>query len=69
MLTLGIKKEFRGKGLELLLIKQGLEAARKMGWEYGEMSWTLEDNTLINNTIEALGSELYRRYRIYEKKI
>jgi len=33
------------------------------------MSWTLEDNTLINNTIEALGSELYRKYRIYEKKI
>jgi len=69
MLTLGIKKEFRGKGLELLLIKQAIQSAIKMGWEYGEMSWTLEDNALINNTIEALGSDLYRKYRVFEKKI
>jgi GNAT superfamily N-acetyltransferase len=69
MLTLGIKKEFRGKGIELLLIKHAILAAKKMGWEYGEMSWTLEDNALINNTIEALGSELYRKYRIFEKKL
>jgi len=69
MLTLGIKKEFRGKGLELLLIKQAILSAKKMGWDYGEMSWTLEDNTLINNTIETLGGEIYRKYRLFEKKI
>jgi GNAT superfamily N-acetyltransferase len=69
MLTLGVKKEFRGKGIEMMLIKQGILAAEKMGWEYGEMSWTLEDNALINSVIEALGSELYRKYRIFEKKI
>jgi GNAT superfamily N-acetyltransferase len=69
MLTLGVKKEFRGKGIELVLIKQAILAAKKMGWEYGEMSWTLEDNPLINSVIEALGSTLYRKYRIYEKKL
>ncbi|MCM2266970.1 MAG: hypothetical protein NDI60_04250 [Elusimicrobiales bacterium] len=69
LLTLGIKKEFRGKGLELLMIKQAILSAKKMGWEYGEMSWTLEDNTLINNTIETLGGELYRKYRLFEKKL
>ncbi len=69
LLTLGVKKEFRGKGIEMILIKQAIASARKMGWEYGEMSWTLEDNALINSPIEALGSELYRKYRIYEKKI
>jgi GNAT superfamily N-acetyltransferase len=69
MITLGVKKEFRGKGIEMMLIKQGIMAAGKMGWEYGEMSWTLEDNTLINGVIEALGSELYRKYRIFEKKL
>jgi len=69
LLTLGIKKEFRGKGLELLMIKQAILSAKKMGWEYGEMSWTLEDNALINNTIESLGGEVYRKYRLYEKKL
>lgn len=69
MLTLGVKKEFRGKGLELLLIERAIASARKLGWEWGEMSWTLEDNTLINGTIESLGGELYRKYRLFEKKL
>jgi GNAT superfamily N-acetyltransferase len=69
MLTMGVKQEFRGKGIEIALIKQAILAAKKMGWEYGEMSWTLEDNTLVNSVIEALGSQLYRKYRIFEKKL
>ena len=69
LLTLGVKKEFRGKGIELLLIKQAIQAAKKMGGEYGEVSWTLEDNVLINTPIEALGAELYRKYRLFEKKL
>ncbi len=69
MLTLGVKKEFRGKGIELLLIKHAFLSARKLGWKSAELSWTLEDNELINNTIEALGGKLYRKYRIYRKDL
>ena len=69
MLTLGVKKEFRGRGLEMFLIKKAIESGEKMGWEYGEMSWTLEDNALINNTIESVGGKVYKKYRIYEKKL
>ncbi len=69
MLTLGVKKEFRGRGLEMLLIKQAVESARKLGWTYGEMSWTLEDNTQINSIIEAVGGRLYRKYRLYRKDL
>lgn len=69
LLTLGVKKEFRGKGIEMLLIKQAIAGAKKMGWRYGELSWTLEDNALINGTIEAIGGTLYRKYRLYEKKL
>ena len=69
MLTLGVKKEFRNRGLEILLIKQGLASAKKLGWEYGEVSWMLEDNDKINNAIEAVGGTIYKKYRIYEKKL
>ncbi len=69
MLTLGVKKEFRNKGIELLLIKQSIQSAKKLGWKYGELSWTLEDNKLINNTIETIGGKLYRKYRVYEKRL
>ncbi len=69
LLTLGVKKEFRGKGIELLLIKQAVASAKKLGWEYGELSWTLEDNDLINKPIEAMGGRVYRKYRLFEKKL
>lgn len=69
LLTLGVKTEFRGKGIELLLIKQAITSAKKLGWEYGELSWTLEDNTLINGTIEAVGGRLYRKYRLFTKPL
>lgn len=69
MLTLGVKKEYRGRGLEMLLIKQAIESAKKLGWTYGEMSWTLEDNTQINGVIEAIGGKVYRKYRVYSKKL
>lgn len=69
LLTLGVKKEFRNKGIELLLIKQAIESAAANNWEYGEMSWTLEDNAKINKTIESIGGEKYRTYRLYGKTL
>ncbi|HNW45232.1 MAG TPA: GNAT family N-acetyltransferase [Elusimicrobiales bacterium] len=69
LLTLGVKKEFRNRGLEILLIKRAMEAARRMKWAYGEMSWTLEDNAAINGVIEAVGGRVYRKYRIFEKTV
>ena len=69
MLTLGVKKKFRNKGLELLLIRQAMDSAVQMKWAYGEMSWTLEDNAMINKTIADVGGQKYKTYRIYGKKL
>ena len=32
-----------------------------------ELGWTLEDNKLVNQTIEAVGGKKYKIFRIYEK--
>ncbi|HBB67554.1 MAG: hypothetical protein A2X28_00780 [Elusimicrobia bacterium GWA2_56_46] len=69
LLALGVKKEFRGRGLELLLIKQAVASAAKMGWEYGDLSWTLEDNDRVNNVILAVGAKVYKKFRIYERAV
>jgi hypothetical protein len=39
------------------------------GYTGAELSWTLEDNALINRTIEAVGGRRYKTYRIYEREI
>lgn len=69
LMALGVKKEFRNKGLEAVLYYEILKAAREAGYSGGELSWTLEDNDQINRGIEAMGGRLYKKYRIYEAEL
>ena len=69
MLALGVIEEYRGKGIEVMIILKAIEIAKKLGWEWGELSWTLEDNLKINKTIEKFGGKIYKKYRIYRKEL
>jgi GNAT superfamily N-acetyltransferase len=69
VLTLGVKEEYRKKGIEGLLYLESFKAAVKKGYERAEMSWILEDNILMQRGCELMGGKLYKKYRIYEKKI
>jgi len=70
LMALGVKKEYRGKGLEAVLYYEILMACRKYGYSGGgELSWTLEDNDLINKGISAMGGVVYKKYRIYEASL
>jgi len=40
-----------------------------LGYQWAELSWTLEDNRPINIGIEKMGARLYKRYRLYERKL
>ena len=69
ILTMGVKEEYRKKGIEGLLYLEAFKAAVKKGYERAEMSWILEDNVLMQRGCELMGGRLYKKYRIYEKKI
>jgi len=66
---LGVMGEWRQRGLELTIIKQIAENAKRAGYIGGECSWVLEDNDAMNKAIAASGAELYKTYRIYEKSL
>lgn len=66
---LGVVKEHRNKGLELVLIDEILKRARLKGYTQGECSWILEDNDAMNKSIEASGARLYKTYRLYQKSL
>ena len=42
--------------------------AMQEDWDIGdcEMSWILEDNVLMNRSLEAMGAKRYKTYRIYD---
>ena len=68
-LTGGLRPEYRGQGLESLLLLQLVETAYQKGYRFGEMSWILESNDKVQRSIELLGGEIYKTYRIYQKPL
>lgn len=67
-LLLGIKPEYQRLGVPLVAVDQVLRKGYERGWDYIEVSWTLEDNRMVNSLLDKLGGELYKRYRIYRKE-
>jgi hypothetical protein len=73
LMMLGIAQELRGVkrygGLSLALYVEISRRGRAKGYEYGELSWTLEDNHPMNLGIKAMGAKVYKKYRLFEKSI
>ena len=66
VLALGVVEEFRPSGLAAAFYATLVRNARKLGYGDCEMSWILEDNTLMNRSLEVMGAKRYKTYRIYE---
>ena len=73
LVMLGIKSEMRHQrryaGLSHALYVEVAKRGEKLGYEWGELSWTLEDNRPINLGIKSMGAKIYKKYRVYEKAI
>ncbi len=70
MLVLDLVEEYRRRGISELLILRTLDYGKNIiGYRGAELGWTLEDNYLINRTVEAVGSKRYKTYRIFEKPL
>ncbi|HEU4385349.1 MAG TPA: N-acetyltransferase [Anaeromyxobacteraceae bacterium] len=66
MLALGIKEGWRRRGLDAVLIVETIRRTGELGYEGGEVGWTLEDNDLINRAIEGVGGQRSRVHRVFE---
>jgi len=69
LLLLGIRPEYRNKGVDALLYREGFNGIKKRGYKRLEFSWILEDNVAVQRIVELVGGSLYKRYRIYEKDL
>ena len=65
----GVMKEYRETGIIAVLYYETEKANLRLGYEWCELGWNLEDNELINRFDEAIGGKLYKKYRIYETEI
>jgi len=66
VLALGVVDEHRASGLAAAFYATLVRNARELGYGDCEMSWILEDNVLMNRSLEVMGAKRYKTYRIYE---
>lgn len=65
----GIKEEFRGRGLDVLMGHAMLSSAMESGMKWIDTHHELEHNTKIRAEMERVGGEVYKRYRVFQKSI
>lgn len=68
---MGVRKQYQNSPAGIALACLVIDAPRKAGLARGikevEMSWILEDNVAMRGILDKIGSEPYKRYRIFGK--
>jgi len=66
ILALGVVEEYRTSGVAAAFYATLFRNAQRLGYADCEMSWILEDNVLMNRSLQVMGAKRYKTYRIYE---
>lgn len=69
MMLGGVKKEFRGKGIDVLMGVKILESAIKQKMELIDSHLVLEDNHKMRAEYERVGGKVVKKFRIYQKDL
>ncbi len=69
IVLLGFRRDYRNRGLFPLFAYEAARRAREIGFEGAEASWILEDNEALRAPLEAMGLQVHKRWRIYERAI
>ncbi|MCK4801694.1 MAG: GNAT family N-acetyltransferase [Anaerolineales bacterium] len=67
--AMGVIPEYRKLGIDALFYYKTALVAAKKGIKIAEMSWILDNNDKMNKPIIAMGGQVYKTYRIYEKSL
>jgi len=65
----GIKKEYRGRGIDVMIGYTTIFSAQKAGFKFADSHHELEDNMKVRAEMERLGGKVYKRFRIYKKDL
>jgi GNAT superfamily N-acetyltransferase len=69
IILLGLRPEWRGKGVDALLYRWVWEQALTKGIRWGEAGWILEDNHPMRNGLARMGFQAYKTYRMYDRPV
>lgn len=65
----GIKKEYRGVGLDALMGMAMISSAQQAGFEIIDTHHEMESNVRVRAEMERMGGQVYKIYRVYQKSL
>lgn len=68
MPLMGVKQEYRNKGVELAMLLEVMKALLPSQYDYLDSGWVLETNPLIKISL-SLGGKIYKTHRFYQKSL
>jgi hypothetical protein len=64
-----IKEKYRGLGLDALMGTRTLISAREAGFEVMDTHHEMEANVRVRAEMERMGGRLYKKFRVFQKKL
>ncbi|KAA5537139.1 hypothetical protein F0919_05560 [Taibaiella lutea] len=69
IIALGVMEPYRKMGIEACFYATIMKNGLGKGIKFGEASWMLEHNDMMNKAIEHMNGKRYKTYRLLEKKL
>ena len=69
VITLGVVEEYRKLGIDAYFYLKSFQEAKKKNMEYGEASWILENNEMMNRALVNINGKVYKKHRLYKKEL
>jgi ribosomal protein S18 acetylase RimI-like enzyme len=69
MMLGGIKSEYRGQGIDVLMGVKLIQSGMKHKMEIADSHLVLEDNRRMRAEYERLGGKVVKKFRIYQKNL
>ena len=66
LLVLGIKKKYQHLGLGSIFYTESQTRGRNVGYTGGELSWVLESNHTLVNSLKQVNAQKAKTYRLYK---
>lgn len=68
-LLMGVLPAYRGRGLDAMMNLELITKGPEVGYDACEMSWVLDSNQVLKNSLVAMGAVVDKQYALFEKAL
>ncbi len=69
MPLMGVRREYQSRGLDAVLVYETIVQGPRIGYDACEMSWVLDVNHVLRNSLVSMGGVVDKEYAMFEKTL